>query len=98
MFPDDYLKINSGLGEAKPANILVLPFLYDGVLKGVIELGSFNEISDLHLQFLDQTAENIAIAFNTAGSRLELKKLLEQSQAQSEELQSQQEELRVTNE
>jgi len=96
--PDDYLKINSGLGEGKPANILVLPFLYEGDLKGVIELGSFNDLNDLHLQFLNQTAENIAIAFNTAESRLELKKLLEQSQAQSEELQSQQEELRVTNE
>jgi CheY-like chemotaxis protein len=96
--PDDYLKINSGLGEARPVNILVLPFLYEGVVKGIIELGSFNELNDLHMQFLNQIAENIAIAFHTAESRVELKKLLEQSQAQSEELQSQQEELRVTNE
>jgi CheY-like chemotaxis protein/GAF domain-containing protein/HAMP domain-containing protein len=96
--PDDYIKINSGLGEAKPLNILVLPFLYEGVVKGVIELGSFHELTDLHLQFLQLTAENIAIAFHTAKSRVELKKLLEQSQAQSEELQAQQEKLRVTNE
>ncbi|HEM49041.1 MAG TPA: response regulator, partial [Caldithrix sp.] len=96
--PDDYVKINSGIGEAKPLNILVLPFLYEGVVKGVIELGSFHEFTDIHLQFLNMTAENIAIAFHTAESRVELQKLLEQSQVQAEELQAQQEELRVTNE
>ncbi len=96
--PDDYVKINSGTGEAKPLNILVLPFLYEGVVKGVIELGSFHEFEDLHLQFLNLTAENIAIAIHTAESRVELQKLLEQSQVQAEELQAQQEELRVTNE
>ena len=96
--PDDYIKINSGLGESKPLNILVLPFLYDGMVKGVIELGSFQEFNDLHMQFLQLIAENIAIAFHTSESRVELKKLLAQSQAQSEELQTQQEKLRATNE
>ena len=96
--PDDYVKINSGIGEAKPLNILVMPFIYEGVVKGVIELGSFHEFKDLYLQFLNLTAENIAIAFHTAESRVELQKLLEQSQVQAEELQAQQEELRVTNE
>ncbi len=96
--PDDYIKINSGLGESTPLNVLVTPFLYEGQVKGVVELGSFHELNDLHIQFLRQTSENVAIAFHTAESRVELKKLLEESQQQSEELQSQQEELRVTNE
>ncbi|MBN2425062.1 MAG: GAF domain-containing protein [Calditrichaceae bacterium] len=96
--PDDYVKINSGIGEAKPLNILVMPFLYEGVVKGVIELGSFHKFGNLQMQFLQTTAENIAIAFHTSESRVELKKLLEQSQVQAEELQAQQEELRVTNE
>jgi CheY-like chemotaxis protein/putative methionine-R-sulfoxide reductase with GAF domain len=96
--PDDYIKINSGLGEAAPLNILVTPFLYEGEVKGVIELGSFHQFNDLEMQFVQQIVENIAIAFHTAESRVELKRLLEESQAQSEELQSQQEELRVTNE
>ncbi len=96
--PEDYVKINSGIGEAKPLNILVLPFVYEGAVKGVIELGSFHEFKDLYLQFLNTIVENIAIAFHTAESRVELQKLLEQSQVQAEELQAQQEELRVTNE
>lgn len=96
--PDDYIKINSGLGESTPLNILVTPLLYEGNVKGIIELGSFKELTDLDLKFLNLTAENIAIAFHSAESRVELKRLLEESQQQSEELQTQQEELRVTNE
>jgi CheY-like chemotaxis protein/signal transduction histidine kinase len=96
--PDDYIKINSGLGESSPLNILVMPFLYEDQIKGVIELGSFQEFDDLHMQFLKQMSENVAIAFHTAESGVEMKKLLEESRQKSEELQSQQEELRVTNE
>ncbi|MFQ5865833.1 MAG: response regulator [bacterium] len=96
--PDDYVKINSGLGERAPRNILVKPFLYEGEVKGVIELGSFREFTDAHLDFLEQAAENIAITFNSAQSRVRMKELLEKTQQQSEELQAQQEELRQTNE
>ena len=96
--PDDYIKINSGVGEAKPLNILVTPLLYDGNLHGVIELGAFQEFSDLHMQFVEQIAESIAIAFQSAVARVQVKELLEETQNQAAELQAQQEELRVTNE
>ena len=51
--PDDYIKINSGVGEATPLNIIVIPLVYDNQVTGVVELGSFNEYSDIHTQFID---------------------------------------------
>ena len=96
--PDDYIKINSGLGEAAPKNILALPFMYEDQVKGVIELGSFKEFDDNSIEFLKQATENIGINFNSAESRSKLQELLEKTQQQAEELQSQQEELRQSNE
>ncbi|OQX96482.1 hypothetical protein B6I21_00920 [candidate division KSB1 bacterium 4572_119] len=96
--PDDYIKINSGLGEAAPKNILAVPFMYEDEVKGVVELGSFREFSDTSIEFLKQATENIGINFNSAESRYRLQELLEKTQQQAEELQSQQEELRQTNE
>ena len=96
--PEDYIKINSGLGEAPPKNILVFPLVYDDNLVGVIEIGSFYEFKEKELSFLDQASKNICIAFMSAFSRIRVKELLEETQNQAEELQTQQEELRVTNE
>ena len=96
--PDDYVKINSGLGNSSPKNIVVYPFQYDGQLKGVIEIGSVTEFSKHDLQFLNMVAENIGIAFNSSESRTKMKELLEETQRQAEELEAQQEELRQINE
>jgi hypothetical protein len=96
--PSEYIAVTSGLGEAVPRNLIVVPLVYRDVVEGVIELGAFQEITDTHIQFLNQTAEGIAIAFNSARSRTKIQQLLEESQVQSEELQAQQEELRQTNE
>ncbi len=96
--PVDYIKINSGLGNSTPKNILAFPFYCDGQLKGVIEIGSMQEFTELDMQFLELVSENIGTAFNSAQSRTKLKELLEESQVQREELQSQQEELRQLNE
>jgi CheY-like chemotaxis protein/HAMP domain-containing protein len=96
--PDDYIKVNSGLGHAPPKNILVYPFMYDGNVKGVIEIGTVHEISDLDIQLMKIVAESIGIAFNSSQSRAKLKELLEETQRQSEELETQQEELKQTNE
>lgn len=96
--PDDYIKINSGLGNTAPKNILIYPFFYEGEVKGVIELGSAEEFSDIHRQLLDLVAENVGIAFNASESRTKLQELLEETQKQAEELEAQQEELKQTNE
>ena len=96
--PDDYIRINSGTGEHAPKNIIVCPLRDDGKVRGVIELGTFKEIDDLKIQFLEKATENIAIAMQSAISRNRVNELLEETQNQAAELQAQQEELRVTNE
>lgn len=96
--PNDYVRINSGLGNTTPKNIIVFPFLSNGDVKGVIEVGSAHQFSGLDMQFLNMIADNVAIAFNVAQSRTRLKELLEETQRQAEELESQQEELKQSNE
>jgi HAMP domain-containing protein/signal transduction histidine kinase/CheY-like chemotaxis protein len=96
--PNDYIQINSGLGEAKPLNIIVLPVLFEGKLKAVIELASFDLFSQTHQDFLEGLTESIGIVLNTIESNSRTEELLVQSQSLASELKSQQEVLRNTNE
>jgi CheY-like chemotaxis protein/CHASE3 domain sensor protein len=96
--PDDYIKVNSGLGNASPKNIVIIPLLQDDALKGVIEIGTTRQLSGLDMQFLNMVSENLAIVLNAAQSRTKLKELLEETQRQAEELETQQEELKQSNE
>src|SRR5207244_6047864 len=95
--PDDYIKIGSGLGDSKPRNIVVLPVLFEGEVKAVVELASFNRYNETHLTFLDQLAESIGIVLNTIAATMRTETLLQQSQSLAEELQAQQEELKQSN-
>jgi len=96
--PGDYVHINSGLGEAPPLNIIVLPVLFEGQVRAVIELASFDRFSATHQDFLDQLTESIGIVLNTIEANMRTEELLKQSQSLAYELQSQQEELQKTNE
>jgi CheY-like chemotaxis protein/signal transduction histidine kinase/HAMP domain-containing protein len=95
--PPNYIKVNSALGEIQPKNILVLPFHYAGNLMGVAEIGSVYDFNEQQIEYIDLVADAIGIAFNSARSRTRMKDLLEETQAQSEELQTQQEELKQMN-
>jgi len=90
--------IDAGLGETIPRHLLAIPFLYEDVVKGVIELGFLEELMDIQQEFLEQIMPNIAIAINTAQSRKEMQALLQQSQMQAEKLQTQQAEVQRSNE
>jgi HAMP domain-containing protein/CheY-like chemotaxis protein/signal transduction histidine kinase len=96
--PSNYVYVASGLGEAPPNNIVVLPVLFEGDVKAVIELSTFNVFSDTHLTFLDQLTESIGIVLNTIAANTRTEDLLLQSQSLAAELQSQQDELKKTNE
>jgi CheY-like chemotaxis protein/signal transduction histidine kinase/HAMP domain-containing protein len=95
--PNDYIKINSGLGDAAPLNIVVLPVLFEGQVKAVIELASFHPFNEIHLAFLDQLTESIGIVLNTIEANMRTESLLAQSQSLTQELQAQQQELTETN-
>src|SRR5260370_36194766 len=95
--PAEYIQINSGLGEAPPLNIVVLPVVFEGQVKAVIELASFHRFSDIHLTFFDQLTESIGIVLNTITATMRTEELLKQSQSLANELQTRQAELTETN-
>jgi len=96
--PEDYIRIGSGLGNAAPRNIIVLPVLFEGEVKAVIELASLTHLTQTHLTFLTQLTESIGIVLNTIEATMRTEGLLQQSQNLAAELTAQQKELQQTNE
>lgn len=103
--PSDYISVKSGLGKGTPLNIYVLPVIFKGDVIAVIEFASFVRFNTNQQTLLEELVNNLGIILDSTMGRIQLAKLLEESQvlmeelqAQSEELQSQQEELRATNE
>ncbi|MCF8372299.1 MAG: response regulator [Bacteroidales bacterium] len=96
--PDDYIRINSGLGDTIPRSIVVFPIIFESKVIGVIELGSIEEFDDLKVEFLSMVMETLAISLNSSSARSEVQLLLEKTQEQANALQHQQEELKQTNE
>ncbi|MBD8067390.1 response regulator [Bacillus sp. PS06] len=103
--PSDYIHVQSGLGEAPPLNIYVLPILFEGDVKAVIEMASFKPYNETQQGLLEELVNGLGIVLDSLMGRIRLANLLEESQtlmeevqAQSEELQNQQEELKATNE
>jgi CheY-like chemotaxis protein/signal transduction histidine kinase/HAMP domain-containing protein len=102
--PSDYIQVMSGLGEAPPLNIIVIPILFEDEVRAVVELASFEPFSQIHRLFLDQLSESIGIVLNTIAANARTEELLKQSQSlanelqdQSRELQQQQEQLKRSN-
>jgi HAMP domain-containing protein/signal transduction histidine kinase/CheY-like chemotaxis protein len=95
--PANYIRISSALGRAKPANVIILPVLFENNVKAVIELASLDTFSQTHLDFLSQLTESIGIVLNTIEANTRTEELLSQSQSLASELKVQQEELRRTN-
>jgi HAMP domain-containing protein/signal transduction histidine kinase/DNA-binding response OmpR family regulator len=95
--PGNYIQITSALGESAPVNVIVLPVLFEGQVKAVIELASFQPFKDIHITFFDQLTEIIGIMLNTITATMRTEELLKQSQSLATELQSRQAELTETN-
>jgi HAMP domain-containing protein/putative methionine-R-sulfoxide reductase with GAF domain len=79
--PDDYIKVHSALGNAKPKNLIIYPFKYEGEVKGVVEIGSVNGFSPLDLEFLALVSNHIGVAINASQSRETLKQLVEEAES-----------------
>jgi HAMP domain-containing protein/signal transduction histidine kinase/ActR/RegA family two-component response regulator len=85
--PDNYAKISSGLIQFPPMNVVVLPILFEGEVKAVMELSSVERFSPAHQAFLDQLTESIGIVLNTIEASTQTENLLKQSQSLATELQ-----------
>jgi signal transduction histidine kinase/CheY-like chemotaxis protein/HAMP domain-containing protein len=102
--PSGYIKISSGLGEAPPSNLAVMPILFEDQVLGVVELASFTKFTPIKIAFLEQLAETLGISVNAiiANSRTdalldESQRLTVELQARSSELQARSEELQRSN-
>ncbi|MEN8219978.1 MAG: response regulator [Pseudomonadota bacterium] len=94
--PEEYTYIiQSGLATVMPHHVLIIPFLYENSVKGVIEIGCSKKPTRFQLDFLEHVILNIGVAVNTAESRTQRQVLLDQTQKQAKELQIQKKEVQV---
>jgi CheY-like chemotaxis protein/signal transduction histidine kinase/HAMP domain-containing protein len=96
--PPDTVRVTTGLFTARPKSVVVLPVLFEGQIKAVIELATLNAYTQLHLAFLDQLTSSIGINLSSVEATMQTEALLAQSQKLAAELQTQQTELQQTNE
>lgn len=95
---EDHAQITSSIVQRTPANLLITPFAFEGQTVGAIEIGRLTPFTQTELDFISSAMESIAISLTSAIARKRIQELLEETQKQSEELQTQQEELRQMNE
>jgi len=92
--PNDYVTITSGLGEANPKSILIVPLKTNDEIYGVIEMASFREFQEFEIELVEKTAESIALTISSVQNTIRTTKLLKETQNQAERMSQQEEELR----
>jgi PAS domain S-box-containing protein len=92
--PEDYVNITSGLGEATPKAILIVPLKANEEIYGVIELAAFSTFHEFEIDFVERLGESIALTISTVKTNIQTSKLLKETQIQAEKMSQQEEELR----
>ncbi|MDN5215436.1 hypothetical protein QQ020_25375 [Fulvivirgaceae bacterium BMA12] len=92
--PTNYINITSGLGEATPSSLLIMPLKVNDIIEGIIEIAAFSTYEDYQIEFIEKLGENIASYIQTNRINERTNKLLKEAQEQSEELRAQEEEMR----
>lgn len=92
--PDNYINVTSGLGEAGPKSLLIVPLKTSDDIYGAIEMASFRELEEYEIGFVEKTAESIALTISNVQNNMRTRKLLSETQEQSEKMRQQEEELR----
>ncbi|MCQ2203415.1 MAG: PAS domain S-box protein [Bacteroidales bacterium] len=92
--PSNYINVTSGLGEAGPKSLLIVPLKTSDDIYGAIEMASFREFEEYEIGFVEKTAESIALTISNVQNNMRTRKLLSETQEQSEKMRQQEEELR----
>ncbi len=92
--PSGYITITSGLGDANPTVLVLVPLKVNNLIYGIIEIASFNMLERYHIDFIEKIAETIGSVISNVKTNQRTRKLLEDSQMQSEALRAQEEEMR----
>lgn len=92
--PEEYVEIESGLGDANPKNILIVPMIVDDKAYGVLEIASFKSFQPHEIRLVERVANNVASSISTLKINARTAELLKQSQRQAQEMHDQEEEMR----
>lgn len=92
--PEEYITVTSGLGDANPNNLIVVPMIYEEQIYGVIELASFHKFDPTQISLIEKTAESVGATLSAIKTNLRTAALLEESKAQTQALTSHEEEMR----
>ena len=92
--PNDYVNITSGLGESNPRSVLLVPLKTKDEIFGVIEMATFQVLQEFEIEFVEKTAESIALTISSVQNNIQTNKLLKETQNQAERMSQQEEELR----
>jgi GAF domain-containing protein len=92
--PENYLLVTSGLGQAEPKYLLIVPLMTNEQIAGLVEIASFREFEPHHIEFMQKVSENFASEVLALQNNLKNKRLLQEAQRNAEQLRTQEEEMR----